>query len=133
MNLQSNNHWNPTMAKEMMQYELRCEVPGHLPIANPRPIENDGGDAIDEGAFCDWIASASAGETLEYHRGYLICDRSGANGVYNIKDQQRISTLARRAWIGAELGLLHLYSERLGESWYRYLAVRSNTTLRLTA
>ena len=118
------------MAKEMMHYELRCEVPGHIAIANSTQMEKDGDFVMDEGVFCDWIATASAGETFEYHRGFLICDRSGSNGVYNINEQKRISALARRALIGAELGLLHLFSVRLGDSLYRYLAVRSNITLR---
>jgi hypothetical protein len=118
------------MGKELMHYELNCEEPSIKSMSLTWDV--DVGMCLDEGAFCDWIASASSGETIEYHRGFLLCDRSGANGAYDIKDQQRISALARRAWIGAELGLLHLYSERLGEFLYRYVAVRTNTTLRLS-
>lgn len=120
------------MGKEHNHYDLQCDAPTVVPIAQPLPLSKRYQKCSDEEALCDWIALASAGDVIEYHCGYLICDRSGSNGVYGAQDQQRISALARRAWIGAELGLLHLYSERLGECTYRYLAVRSNTALRLT-
>lgn len=116
-----------------MHYVLKCEKPILGPMSLDLNFKGNVGLGLDEGEFCDWIATASSGKSIEYHRGFLLSDRSGANGAYSIKDQQRISALARRAWIGAELGLLHLYSERLGEAWYRYVAVRANTTLRLSA
>ncbi len=90
------------------------------------------GGVVTEGQFCDWIATAVAGEQFQYHRGYLICDRAGSNGAYDSTDRHRINAVARRAWIGAELGLLHLYSVRLGEGNYRYVAVRSDTSLRFS-
>lgn len=120
------------MGKEHNHYELQCEALAVVPFAQPFQPTQRHQRCTNEEDFCDWIATATAGDVVEYHCGYLICDRSGSNGVYGAQDQQRISALARRAWIGAELGLLHLYSERLGECTYRYLAVRSSTTLRLT-
>jgi hypothetical protein len=120
------------MKTEFHHYELQCDALSVAQIVRPQLLPTNHQRCTDEESFCDWIASASAGETTEYHCGYLICDRSGSNGVYGAKEQQLISAMARRAWIGAEFGLLHLYSERLGEFMYRYMAVRSNTTLGLT-
>jgi hypothetical protein len=37
--------------------------------------------------------------------------------------------MARRAWIACELGLVHLFSQKVGEGHYRYLAVRAATPL----
>jgi hypothetical protein len=38
--------------------------------------------------------------------------------------------VARRAWIACELGLVHLFSQRIDEDRYRYLAVRSASSLK---
>jgi hypothetical protein len=117
------------MEKELKHYELQCDAHDAVTISRSQLLPENYQRCTDEESFCDWIASATSGEAIEYHCGYLICDRTGSNGIYGAKEQQRISALARRAWIAAEVGLLHLYSERLGECRYRYMAVRSNTTL----
>jgi hypothetical protein len=80
---------------------------------------------LTEGDLCDWIATATRGEAIEYHRGFLLMDRSEVGSKLPKRDRARLHDLARRAWIACELGLVHLFSVRLGEHHYQYLAVRS--------
>jgi len=80
---------------------------------------------LTEGDLCDWIANALRGEAIEYHRGFLLMDRSERGSRLPKHDRIRLHAVARRAWIACELGLVHLFSVRLGENHYQYLAVRS--------
>jgi len=80
---------------------------------------------LDEAGLCDWIAAASTGDSIVYHRGYLLVDRSETSSQLVPSDRKRINQLARRAWIACELGLVHLFSQRVGEEKYRYIAVKS--------
>ena len=84
---------------------------------------------ITETALCDWIATAAAGESLVYHEGLLIVDRSNSFGALSKTERARVHAVARRAWIASELGLVHLFSKRLAEGRYRYIAVRARTTI----
>lgn len=86
--------------------------------------------SVTEGRFCDWIASAPVGEAILYHEGLLLQDRSESGSQYPARERARIHAVARRAWIACELGLVHLFSQRVAENHYRYLAIRSATTLR---
>ena len=86
--------------------------------------------SLTEGTFCDWIAGAQVGHAIQYHEGLLLCDRSEVNSGYPTKERSRIHAVARRAWIACELGLVHLFSQRVESNHYRYLAIRSSTTLR---
>lgn len=80
---------------------------------------------LTEARFCDWIAEARVGDTLQYHEGFLLLDRSESSSGLSTKARVNLHALARRAWIACELGLVHLYSVRIAECHYRYLAVRS--------
>jgi|DEB19_MinimDraft_3_1074340.scaffolds.fasta_scaffold17832_3 hypothetical protein len=84
---------------------------------------------ITESALCDWIATAPAGESLVYHEGLLIVDRSNSFGALSKAERARVHAVARRAWIASELGLVHLFSKRLAEGRFRYIAVRARTTI----
>jgi hypothetical protein len=84
---------------------------------------------LTEAALCDWIAEARAGHAVNYHEGHLIVDRSELCGALPPRERARLHAMARRAWIACELGLVHLFSQRLGEGRYRYLAVRAATPL----
>ena len=89
------------------------------------PIEK-----LSETNLCDWVASALVGHCIQYHEGLLLRDRSETNSDLTTKDRARIHSVARRAWIACELGLVHLFSQRVGENHYRYLAMRSGSTLK---
>ena len=80
---------------------------------------------LEERGLCDWIATASTGDSIVYHRGYLLVDRSETLSKLVPSDRKRINQLARRAWIACELGLVHLFTQRINEAEYRYIAVKS--------
>ena len=89
------------------------------------PIEK-----LSETNLCDWVASALVGHCIQYHEGLLLRDRSEISSDLTTKDRARIHSVARRAWIACELGLVHLFSQKVGEDHYRYLAMRSSTPLK---
>ncbi len=85
---------------------------------------------LTEAGFCDWIASALVGQSIQYHEGLLLLDRSAVASELSTKDRARVHSVARRAWIACELGLVHLFSVKVGDSHYRYLAIRSGSSLK---
>jgi hypothetical protein len=84
---------------------------------------------LTEAALCDWIAQAQVGQSLQYHEGLLMVDRTEF-GALSAKERHCLNVLARRAWLACELGLVHLFSLRVREGHYRYLVVRSSTVLK---
>lgn len=84
---------------------------------------------LHEGGLCDWIACARPGAAIEYHQGFLLLDRSEVASDLPAKERARLHAVARRAWIACELGLIHLFSIKVAEARYRYLAVRSKTSV----
>lgn len=82
-----------------------------------------------ETGLCDWMANALVGQSIQYHEGFLLLDRSDSGSALDAKDRSRLHALARRAWIACELGLVHLFSLKVAEGHYRYIAVRSSSTL----
>lgn len=86
-------------------------------------------EPLTEAALCDWIANAQVGESIQYHEGFLLIDRSESASALPRKDRLRLHAMARRAWIACELGLVHLFSLRVGECRYRYMAIRSGSVL----
>ena len=89
------------------------------------PIEK-----LSEANLCDWVASALVGHCIQYHEGLLLRDRSETSSDLTTKDRARIHSVARRAWIACELGLVHLFSQKVGDDHYRYLAMRSSSPLK---
>jgi len=87
-------------------------------------------EKVSEANLCDWIASALVGHCIQYHEGLLLRDRSETSSDLPPQDRIRIHAVARRAWIACELGLVHLFSQRVGENHYRYLAMRSGSVLK---
>ena len=83
---------------------------------------------LTEAQLCDWIADARVGEAIQYHEGLLLQDRSETSSPLPAKERARLHAVARRAWIACELGLVHLFSIKVGENHYRYLALRSAQT-----
>ena len=84
---------------------------------------------LDEGKFCDWIANALGGDEIIYHDGFLMRDRS-EKGELPLRERQRVNSVARRALIANELGLLHLVSRKVGPCRFEYIAVRSHAISR---
>ena len=91
------------------------------------PIEK-----LSETNLCDWVASALVGHCIQYHEGLLLRDRSETSSDLTTKDRARIHSVARRAWIACELGLVHLFSQKVGDDHYRYMAMRSSSPLKPT-
>ena len=85
-------------------------------------------EKLTETGLCDWMANALVGQSIQYHEGFLLLDRSDSGSGLLSKDRNRIHALARRAWIACELGLVHLFSLKVADGHYRYLAVRSANT-----
>ena len=85
--------------------------------------------ALTETGFCDWIAGALVGQSIQYHQGLLVLDRSESCSGLSTKERQRLHSVARRAWIACELGLVHLFSLKVADGHYRYIAVRSRNVL----
>jgi hypothetical protein len=84
---------------------------------------------LNEAALCDWIAQAMVGQSIQYHEGFLLLDRSESTSSYSTKERNRLHSVARRAWIACEMGLVHLFSLKVADSHYRYIALRSVSTL----
>lgn len=81
---------------------------------------------LTEDEFSDWIANALVGESIQYHEGLLFIDRSPTTSTLTTQQRNRLHATARRAWIACELGLIHLFSQKVSEGHYRYIAVRAN-------
>jgi hypothetical protein len=86
-------------------------------------------EKLTEAAACDWIANALVGQSIQYHEGFLMMDRSDSGSGLSAKERSRLHSVARRMWIACELGLVHLFSLKVADCHYRYLAVRSANTL----
>lgn len=85
--------------------------------------------SLTEAQLCDWIADARVGESIQYHEGLLLRDRSEVASALQPKERNSLHAVARRAWVACELGLVHLFSIKLGDDHYRYLALRSASPL----
>ena len=86
-------------------------------------------EKLTEAASCDWIANALVGQSIQYHEGFLMMDRSDTGSGLPAKERNRLHSVARRMWIACELGLVHLFSLKVADGHYRYIAVRSASTL----
>ena len=126
-NLMEHKLLAPQNLNEISRSHLGVVTPE--PYGSARPIYSPGVD-VTEALLCDWVASALVGHSIQYHEGLLLRDRSETSSNLSSKDRARIHAVARRAWIACELGLVHLFSQRVGDDHYRYLAMRSSSTLK---
>ena len=78
---------------------------------------------ITELAFCAWLGHAKPGDTLEYHRGYLVMDISPQSAGFSDKDRKELAHVARRARWAAERNLVHLFQRRCAPNVFSYLAI----------
>lgn len=85
---------------------------------------------LTEARLCHWIAHAKHGETIEYHTGLLMRDRAKPGSALPAKDCQRLDRVASTAWKACERALVLLFSQKMDEDHYRYIAVRSRLALR---
>jgi hypothetical protein len=78
---------------------------------------------ISEIELCGWLSQASPGEAIEYHRGFLVVDRTPLGQPMTPTDRGDLDRIAERAMRLAEQGLLHLVQRRLGADTFSYLAI----------
>jgi len=78
---------------------------------------------LTEIALSGWIGQASAGDVLEYYRGFIAIDILARGSSLCPQDRAALVLLARRAWIACEKQLIHLVQRRHGPEDYSYLAV----------
>jgi hypothetical protein len=78
--------------------------------------------SLTEADFCSWVGQATAGETLEYHRGFLCIDAEV--GHLSAEDSKVLRQIRRRALWASDAGLVHLVQRRNGAGDFSYLAVR---------
>ena len=72
-----------------------------------------------------WIRSAQAGDQIEYHCGHLAEDRVVASQTYPPELSREIDATADLVWTACHLGLIQLFSKRIGKNRFSYLAIRS--------
>ena len=58
-------------------------------------------EKLTEAGLCDWMANALVGQSIQYHEGFLLLDRSDSGSGLASKDRNRLHALARRAWIAS--------------------------------
>src|SRR5215475_4371911 len=73
--------------------------------------------------FCAWVAQASAGDKLEYHRGLLALDASEWSRDFAGHRRRELNRLAHRALWAANQGLVHLVQRRNGPDDFSYFAI----------
>ena len=64
-------------------------------------------EKLTEERFANWIGDALVGQSIQYHEGFLLLDRSESGSGLGTKERNRLHSVARRAWIACELGLVH--------------------------
>lgn len=87
------------------------------------PLRRDAELAVDEAALYAWRANAQPGDTLEYHRGFLVIDRMPVPGETEPERRLRLCRTSDRAMQFEAKGLVHLVQRRLGEELFSYLVV----------
>jgi hypothetical protein len=75
-------------------------------------------------SFNRWLLRALPGQQLEYHRGFLIWDRSPASSLTE-DDRRTLARVADAALQAAADGLVHLAQRRVGEFDFSYLAIKA--------
>jgi hypothetical protein len=79
-----------------------------------------------------WLSQAQAGDTLEYHRGFLALDRWHQSSALSEGDRQALCRLANLAMRLSVRGLIDLVQRRICPDCFSYLVFarqRLNSTL----
>lgn len=78
---------------------------------------------IDEKGLCRWLGSASPGDVVDYHRGFLALDMIPYSGRLSEQDRAELVRVAHRAYWAMEKRFVHLLQRRNGPDDFTYLAV----------
>ncbi len=79
--------------------------------------------SITEIGFCAWLGQAAPGDSLEYHRGFLVVDLAPFGGPMCTEARLELTRTSARAYDLAERDFLHLVQRRLGPDSFSYLAI----------
>ncbi|CAK0740056.1 hypothetical protein CCP1ISM_1120004 [Azospirillaceae bacterium] len=77
-------------------------------------------------SFSAWIGGAMPGESFEYHRGFLACDRNPEERALTPAERRRVDALADQTRAMAAVGLVCLTQRRFGTADYSYLAIKAS-------
>ena len=79
-----------------------------------------------------WIRRAKPGQYLQYHEGLLCDDRIPRpfDSPNQTSNAERVNRIAAMLWLACELEVVRLFSVRLDEGFYRYLAQRTYQPVR---
>ena len=83
--------------------------------------------------FCAWVAQATPGDSLEYHRGLLALEGSEWSQDFAGVRRRELNRLARRVGWAAEQGLVHLVQRRNGPNDFSYIAIARPLTAEASA
>jgi hypothetical protein len=77
-------------------------------------------------ALNKWVQTARPGQAVQYHLGNLVSDREPEYSQFSPEVAEQIHSVASFAWIACADGFVELYSERLGEGQFAYMAHRTD-------
>jgi hypothetical protein len=75
---------------------------------------------VTESELCTWFGQGGIGDTLTYHRGSLVHDRSPTTSGLQRREHAELARVARRARALADAGLARLVQQRHGPEDYEY-------------
>jgi hypothetical protein len=90
-----------------------------FPISNLSPVQQ----WITEFEFCAWLGQAEPGDSLEYHRGFLVVDLTPFGGPMCSKARLELARTSARVYGLAERDFVHLVQRRIGPDRFSYLAI----------
>jgi hypothetical protein len=73
--------------------------------------------------LCRWISEASSGDSLEYHRGFLMIDTNPLVSRLPEMERAELCRVAQRARQAVDNGLTHLVQRRHGPHDFAYLII----------
>ena len=91
----------------------RSDIPTSVPVAGK----------ITEIEFCAWLAQAEPGETLTYHRGFLVVDTDPVVSKLPCDERMALRAVADAAFRAAAQDLVHLVQLRLATDRFAYVAI----------
>ncbi len=80
-------------------------------------------DVRDANALCDWVTSASPGDTIAYHVGFLARDRYKIISDLPEDERFELDALADCVMRMGEAGWVHLLQRRIDVECFAYLVV----------
>jgi hypothetical protein len=102
--------------------DIRPEAPMTASIS-PISDRSQNSQIITEIEFCTWLGQAEPGDSLEYHRGFLLVDLTPFGGPLCSEARSELARTSARAYDLAERGFVHLVQRRLGPDSFSYLAI----------